>query len=535
MSRDLGDFPTPLPLVEAVLERLGPIGERWPRVLEPTCGGGRFLQGLIASASPPREIRGIEIQPGHFDAAVAVARNARGVDVEVVRGSLFDFDLGRDLNWRGAGPLLVLGNPPWVTNAELGVLGSANLPPKSNLKKLRGIEARTGASNFDIAEAVWLKLIRELAPEGATIALLCKTAVARNVLQFAERFELPIAEASLVRLDARRWFRAAVDACLFQVTLQAAESGAGVGAGLGAGAGLGRIPVFEGLSSARPESAIGFVNRRLVADLDVYRTLAFADGRCPLTWRQGLKHDAASVMELEWEAAPASAGAGADGAWRNKLGESVDVEASSVYPLLKGADLVRSTRPRAARAVIVTQRRVGQDTRPLEQAAPRLWSYLQRRAAVFERRKSAIYRGQPPFAMFGLGPYSFAPYKVAVSGLGKAPRFHAVGPLGGRPVMLDDTCYFLPCGSASQAAVLAALLNDPATLALIDALIFRDAKRPVTKALLGRLDLIALVGGVDRPALLARAEADHDRLLAEAGDFESQSGLDPLESAGVPG
>lgn len=518
LSRDLGDFPTPPPLVAAVLERLGPIGERWARVLEPTCGGGHFLKGLIEGASPPREIRGIEIQASHFEAARALARNARSAHVEIMRANLFELDLRRDLTWGEQGPLLVVGNPPWVTNAALGVLGSENLPRKSNVKKLRGIDARTGASNFDIAEAVWLKLIEEYAGEEATIALLCKASVARSVLQFVERTGLSIAEASIVRLDARRWFRAAVDACLFQVTL-GPKSG---------GAGCGRVPVFASLEATRPESAIGFVNGRLVSDLDVYQPLAFADGRCPLTWRQGLKHDAASVMELEHDRDA--------GSLRNKLGEPVDVEPSLVYPLLKGADLVRGPAPRPSRSVIVPQRRVGQETRGLEQSAPRLWAYLTRYEAVFTRRKSSIYRGQPPFALFGLGPYSFAPYKVAVSGLGKAPRFHAVGPVGGRPVMLDDTCYFLPCQSATQAAMTSALLNDPVTLALIEALIFRAAKRPVTKALLARLDLAALSGHVDHESLVMRAEDELTRLhlSADEPEFGGNPRPDPLESATLP-
>ncbi|AGA25217.1 hypothetical protein Sinac_0809 [Singulisphaera acidiphila DSM 18658] len=500
LSRDLGDFPTPPPLVAAVLERLGPIGEQWPRVLEPTCGRGHFLQGLIDGTSPPREIRGIEIQASHYEAAQAIARNAHPMDVEVVRANLFDLDLRRDLTWREQGPLLVVGNPPWVTNAELGALGSANLPQKSNVKQVRGIDARTGASNFDIAEAIWLKLLKELAGEEATIALLCKTSVARGVLQFAERTDLPITEATIVRLDAKAWFRAAVDACLFRVRL-----------GVGTGAGLGRVPVFAGFPSVRPESALGFVEGRLIADLDRYRPLAFADGQCPLTWRQGLKHDAATVMELEAEPGL--------GSFRNKLGESLDIEPEWVYPLLKGADLVRGPALRPTRSVIVTQRRVGDDTRGLEQAAPRLWAYLEGHTAIFARRKSSIYRGQAPFAMFGLGPYSFAPYKVAVSGLGKAPRFHAVGSVDGRPIMFDDTCYFLPCRSPEQAAITAALLNDPDTLALIDALIFRESKRPITKSLLTRLDLVALSGHVDCQALLVRAEDELTRLLADESIF----------------
>jgi hypothetical protein len=142
--------------------------------------------------------------------------------------------------------------------------------------------------------------------------------------------------------------------------------------------------------------------------------------------------------------------------------------------------------------VIVPQRRIGQDTRTLEQQAPRLWAYLNRYAPVFARRKSSIYRGQPPFALFGIGPYSFARDKVAVSGLHKTLRFQAVGPVGGRPVMLDDTGYFLACDSAKQAAHLASLWNDPLTLGLLRALTFRDAKRPITKRVLQRIDLDAI-------------------------------------------
>src|SRR5262249_29409993 len=152
----------------------------WPRVLEPTCGRGNFLAGLLAHASPPREIRAIEIQPEHCRAAEEAVRSRRhpGPDVSITCGDLFRLDLGRDLGWREGGPLLVVGNPPWVTSAELGRLPGAAAPPKSNVKGLAGLEARTGSSNFDVAEAVWLKLARELAAEAPTIAILCKTSVA---------------------------------------------------------------------------------------------------------------------------------------------------------------------------------------------------------------------------------------------------------------------------------------------------------------------------------------------------------------------
>ena len=70
--------------------------------------------------------------------------------MSIKRRDLFDLDLKRDLRWREQGPLLVIGNPPWVTNSELGTLASPNRPPRRNIKGLRGLEARTGASNFDV-------------------------------------------------------------------------------------------------------------------------------------------------------------------------------------------------------------------------------------------------------------------------------------------------------------------------------------------------------------------------------------------------
>jgi hypothetical protein len=492
VRRDLGDFQTPPELVAKVLEALGPICPRWPRVLEPSCGRGHFIRGLLDLPDPPGEIQAIEIQESHYEAAraLAVGDVARGVRVRIIRADLFELDLKRDLTWHEQGPLLVVGNPPWVTNSELGSLASTTRPPRRNIKGMAGLEARTGASNFDVAEAFWLKLVHELADQQPTIALLCKTSVARSVLQFAHRAALPVTAAWVQQIDAARWFGAAVDACLFCVTLGDAQSRPVPSL---------RVPIFSGLCQRDPDSIMGFAQGQLIADLMAHEKWAFADGVCPMNWRQGLKHDAAGVMELARD--------NASGQWRNRASESVDVERDFVYPLVKGTDLARSPGPAGARSVLVTQDRLGANTARLAEQAPRLWGYLQSNSAIFSKRKSSIYRGQPPFALFGIGPYSFAPYKVAISGLHKVPKFRALGPVEGRPVMLDDTCYFLPCPTALEAAVLAALCNDPITLGLIGSISFRDAKRPITKKLLQRLDFLAILERADRRSLLARAQA----------------------------
>ena len=69
-----------------------------------------------------------------------------------------------------------------------------------------------------------------------------------------------------------------------------------------------------------------------------------------------------------------------------------------------------------------------------------------------DRRASAVYRNQPRFSIFGVGPYTFCKWKVMVSGFYKSWRFVAVGPVENRPVLCDDTCYFLPCRSAGRGA-----------------------------------------------------------------------------------
>ena len=243
---------------------------------------------------------------------------------------------------------------------------------------------------------------------------------------------------------------------------------------------------------------MGFAKGCLVADTESHARWAHVDGVCPMDWRQGLKHDAAAVMELRRDEA--------SGRWINGTGDVVDVELEFVYPLVKGTDLTRRAENRPTRAILVPQKHLGENTERLGDLAPRLWHYLQSHAASFLKRKSSIYRGRPPFSLFGIGPYSFAPYKVAISGMHKSPRFSALGPIDGQPSMLDDTCYFLPCSTAVEASILVALCNDPITLGLLGSISFRDAKRPITKKRLQRIDFHAVLESTDRFALLAEAK-----------------------------
>jgi hypothetical protein len=105
---------------------------------------------------------------------------------------------------------------------------------------------------------------------------------------------------------------------------------------------------------------------------------------------------------------------------------------------------------------------------------------------------------RPRFSVFGVGPYSFAPWKIAISGLYKKLQFVIVPPSDGRPVMVDDTCYSIPCQSKDEAELLLELLSSDIASEFLSSLIFFDSKRPITIDVLSRLSINELARELGR-------------------------------------
>ncbi|MEM6403419.1 MAG: SAM-dependent methyltransferase [Cyanobacteria bacterium P01_D01_bin.116] len=499
MKAELGDFQTPPALVAAILKCLSTNGKYWERVFEPTCGKGNFISGLLALDKPPKEIQAIEFDTEHFKNAINTFENTYSTRFFIQQAKIFDLDLRESIKWNEKGNLLVIGNPPWITNSQLGSLGSHNLPVKTNLKGLKGIDALTGKSNFDITEYIWIKLIKELFFEKPTIALLCKTSVARNLLKFAFEKQLKISNASIRLIDAKKWFKASVSACLFCLDVNSNQPSY-------------KADVYPNLYATEPESTIGIIDKKLVANIKAYQNSAFLNGNSSLIWRQGLKHDAASVMELSYIS---------EGIFHNKLKEIVNLEKDYVYPLLKSTDLYHGKFD-SKRGVIVTQKKIGEDTSMLQQSAPRLWQYLKNHSDKFDKRKSSIYKNKPPFSIFGIGDYSFSIYKVAISGLHKQPRFRIIHPINNRPVMLDDTCYFISCDSIEEAILIACALNHSICLDFISSITFSDAKRPITKNLLQTINFQALLNYIPQSQLINQSNFEYNRYNPNSDTKESE-------------
>ena len=409
---EFGDFQTPASLAAQVCAVLRRTGIAPSYILEPTCGGGAFI-GAAATAFPTARLIGVDINARHVATArERVAAHVESRQIELREGDFFKLDWEAVLGSSTA-PWLILGNPPWVTSADLGAMASGNLPAKSNVDGRRGIDALTGKSNFDISEWMLRRYLDWLRQRGGWIAVLVKSVVARKLLAHVWRTGYPVKTAAIYPVDARAHFGAEVDACLFVLTIEPGTASTA-------------CSVFDSFSATTPSHTIGFHDQLLVADVDAYlhwRHLAGHDRQ--YVWRSGIKHDCAKIMELSL----------ADGLYRNGLDELVEIEDMFLYPLLKSSDVAKGGRGRD-RVLLVTQRTPGEDTASIRLIAPRTWTYLQRHASLLAGRGSSIYRNRPPFSIFGVGDYSFTPWKIAISGFYKEFRFVPVGPVRGRPVVL---------------------------------------------------------------------------------------------------
>ena len=500
---EFGDFQTPDALAEeacALVSRL--LSAQPDHILEPTVGKGAFLLAA-AKQFPSATLHGRDINREYVEESrVKLAAVGAAGRSHLSAEDFFSCDweaVVRDL----PGSLAIIGNPPWVTNAGVSSVDGSNLPVKQNFQGLRGIAARTGKANFDISEWMLIRLLQALEGRESTWAILCKTATARKFLKHAWSTKAKVAEAALYAIDASYHFDATVSACLLFVRTGSR--------------GTMEADVYSGLASPAPSSRFGLAGKDLVSDITTYRELQHLEGLCPFQWRSGVKHDCASIMELR----PI-----VSGVYENGLGERVSVEPDYVYPLLKCSDLANN-RTDPQKAVIVTQRKVGEDTSVIEDRAPATWRYLQLHADRFAARKSSIYKAGMQFAMFGVGEYSFTPWKVAISGLHRSLLFQVVGHVDEQPVFFDDTCYYLSFQSEDQARLVAAILNSPLSRRYLSCLAFADAKHPVTVDLLQRINLALLAeeSGFGNewqklqrsPLEFAAAEAAQLTLLMETG------------------
>jgi len=465
---EYGDFQTNKQLAETICNYLHNKNISPKVLLEPTCGKGNFILSAIKTFGSLQQIFGIEIQEKYlwqlkFELLEYFLNNptVKKPQINLYHCSVFDFDFKQVKNQINNQELLVIGNPPWVTNSTLSTLNSNNLPKKSNFKNTKGIDAITGKGNFDIGEFISLKMLDLFSKENGHFAFLIKNSVIKNIVFEQKKNKYLISDIEKHTINAKKEFDAAVDASLFVCKFNS-------------------TPEFTAKEfdfyTSKPRVTLGWVNNKFASDTEKYKKYQHLDGICPFEWRQGIKHDCAKIMELER----------IDGGFRNALGEEFELEEDLIYGILKSSDLKQNIIDISRKYTIVTQKRIGQETSQILEKLPKTKAYLERHKNYFLQRKSSIYNGKPMYSIFGVGDYSFKPYKVAISGLYKQTKFTLVKP-NGTVLLLDDTCYFIGFDTLEEAQKIQNLLNLPETQEFIESFMFADAKRAITKDILMRI------------------------------------------------
>jgi SAM-dependent methyltransferase len=492
-SRDkwqFGDFQTPDDLSTKIANLLQSSLNIEPTlIVEPSCGKGSFVLAFAKTFRKSRVI-GRDINKTYVQICKDLAQDIDNPNISVEYGDFFQTDW-EDLLSGESGQILIIGNPPWVTSSELGLLNSSNLPVKDNSEFRKGIQAITGYSNFDISEWMILRYLEWIKSRDGKIAVLCKSSVARKIVRSLYKQKIFGAKARIHAIDAQRYFGAAVEACLLVIEKQPFPT---------------QCYVYESLDSKRHQYIISDEDGVLIRDLDSYlRVRHLKADKAELIWRSGIKHDCSRVMEITHS----------NGLYFNGDNEKVELEETHLYPLLKSSDIGNGRVSSCRKHVIVTQTRVGQDTSHIRMSSPLTWSYLSSKDDVFSKRKSSIYRGKPLYSIFGVGDYTFSPWKIAISGLYKNLFFQLVGPIGGKPTIFDDTVSFLSFESYDQALFVRDLLMTEEAQLFYESQIFWDEKRPVTTDILKRLSLLSL-------SICLGKEHEYSRLLAHDSDRQPE-------------
>lgn len=486
---EYGDFQTNSDLANKVTLYLATKKISPEVVIEPTCGKGNFIIASLRNFKNIKNVFGVEIyKPYVWETKFSIVDfflsnpNSNKPEISITHCNVFDFDFKAIAKKHSTNDILVIGNPPWVTNSKLGSLNSTNLPKKTNFKNHSGLDAMTGKGNFDIAEFITLTMIDTFQNMKGNLLLLVKNSVIKNIVfdQNKNRYKISAIEKHCI--DSKKEFNVSVEAALFYCKLNSK-------------------PTFDCLefdfyNNQKSQLKFGWLNDKFVSNIDTYIHTKEIDGECPFVWRQGLKHDCSTVMELDK----------VNGHYVNGLNEEVKLEDGLVYGILKSSDLKNTVINQTRKFTIVTQKKVGQETKYIKTEYPKTYQYLTEHQANFDARKSSIYNNKPLFSIFGIGDYSFKPFKVAISGLYKTFHFTLILPQENKPVMLDDTCYLIGFDKIEFAVYALILLNSNTTVQFLQSVTFPDAKRTFTKDVLMRIDLLELAKQIDKGDLQTELE-----------------------------
>ncbi|MFB6073923.1 MAG: N-6 DNA methylase [Haloarculaceae archaeon] len=497
----LGDYHTPRGLADLAVDALAIEDAAAERFLDPGCGSGVFLAAcldrvLAAADGPPGErierataaVRGVDRNPFAVRGAalsyvLALAPALAAADEPTVAVPVRRADA---LALDGTGPEMtvehLVGNPPWLTWGALPESERAAWRERHvdrlDLFPHEGAAARLGHGNDDLSVSfVQVCLDRYLSRGGDAAVVLKRDALqgpAGRLLRRGRAGDRPVSVERVHDLAAVSPFRdVAADAAVYALAADEAQS---FPVATTRWRGAGSFASGEALRATHERERGGLVP---VEPSDPASSWIREDaeraalGACAHEIRHGLKDDASDVFGLD----------------RGALDR---VDRDLVYPYLKSRHVVKfGLFGHDLR--LVPAERAGEDNEAwLRESRPDTYEYLDsHRERLCDRASSWLDSG-PFYSVFGLGEYTWAPYKVVWCRLGFKPHFAVVSTvadpdLGERPVVPGDHCMFIACERERVAHFLCALLNaGPYQRALRE---LGSGKASLSKAVVSRLAL----------------------------------------------
>lgn len=548
-----GEYYTPPGLAELGVSEVASRVDDFGRgiVVDPGCGAGAFLTAVLRrkrrdalsdSLSPAAlldrlstTVVGIDVNP----VAVAAARTAYLLALlPVVREAAVDrvslpVFLGDALGLTDEVPetgvegraTALVGNPPWIPWERLPSAQKDRLKAgpidRLDLFEHRGATARLGHANDDLSlPFVWTCLDRFLRDDGVAAFVLKRAHLrgpAGQLVRSGRVGSRPLAVAHVHdfgTVDPFEGVDAAAALYVFSLGTDRGDRGDVVSAETDSTSSTSLSPVpatvwertdttpeFESLSAL--ESTLTPTDTGLVpvnaddpsgpwhrADADVG-----ALGECAYSIRHGLKDDAKAVFSVD----------------DDLFGR---IEPTHVYPYLRSKHVVKWGLFGHDR-FLVPQRQAGEENvSDLETESPATYDYLEANRERLEARGSSWFDRGPFYSLFGLGPYTWAPYKVVWCRLGFKPHFAVVSTvddpdLGRKTVVPGDHCMFVACEKEREAHYLCALLNAaPYQRCLRD--VAGEGKASLSKSLVSSLYLPPWEGTPRQERLAALSRRAHD-------------------------
>ncbi|WP_436902166.1 N-6 DNA methylase [Halovenus halobia] len=532
MRLALGEYYTPRGLAELAVESLS-ADESEASYLDPGCGSGVFLwvclerkRRALADRSPAavvehatESVLGIDTNPvavltSKLSYLLALGDCLQAVDqIELPVFCTDALGLSRDrpLSYRGQPfqPTVdnLVGNPPWLTWDRLDEELKHSLRERDverlGLLPHDGASSRLGHSNDDLSVPfVWVCLDRYLDTNGAASVVLKRdllTGPAGAVLRRLSAGDRSLAVEQIHDFAGLAPFGGQVGADAAVYTLRAdSDSSFPVETTIWTEDGN---PAFDSLSAMTDTLARTTTS---VAPLDPEDQAAAwvrtdgdhgAVGQCAHEIRHGVKDDAEAVFGLD----------------RDQLDH---LEPDRVFPYLKSRHIVKYGLFGHDLRLVPVEKADEDNEAHLREHTPATYEYLDNHREQLADRASSWLDSGRFYNIFGVGEYTWAPYKVVWCRLGFKPHFAVVSTvsdpvLGEKLVVPGDHCMFISLDNERDAHALCALLNSAVYQRSLRE-IAGDGKSSLSKAVVSELELPLIDDIPDADRLAALSKRAHE-------------------------